>query len=170
MGFGSQKLVTTDIDARGLLYAMRKLPKEVQNELRKMNAADAQALAQDLKYTRAYAPPQKELLQGAVYVVKDRVIRVDIGGKKQVGKAYKRRTNGGAKYRSPAGALVYGSEYGSSGKDVDRFGRKMGNRFKLPHNPRGYWINPTVEKYSKELLEKWKTRTQRAIEGLSLDG
>ena len=170
MGFGSQKLVTTDVDASGLLYAMRKLPKDVQNELRKMNAADAQDLASDLKYTRAYAPPQKQLVQGAIYVVRDRTIRVDVGGKKQVGRAYKSKRKGGAKYRPPAGALVYGSEYGSSGKEVDRFGRKMGNRFDLPHNPRGYWIAPTVEKYSKQLLEKWKTRTQRAIEGLRLDG
>jgi hypothetical protein len=170
MGFGSQKLVTSDVDASALLYVMRKLPKEVQNELRKLNAADAEDLKQDLKTTTRNAPPQKKLIQGAVYVVRDRNIRVDIGGKKQVGRAYKSKRNGGAKYRSPAGALVYGSEYGSSGNEVDRFGRKMGKRFELPHNPRGYWIAPTVEKYSKELLDKWKTRTQRAIEGLNLDG
>lgn len=170
MGFQSQKFFVSDVDARQLYRALNKLPKETQQEIRRLNAVDAQELATDLKYTRQYAPPQKELVQGAVYVVKDRNIRVDVGGPKKVGRAYKRSKNDGAKYKSPAGALLYGSEYGSSGKGNDRFGRKMGNRFVLPHNPRGYWIKPTTEKYTKGLLLKWSTRIQRAIEGLDLDG
>lgn len=170
MGFQSQRLMVTDVDARLLFKQLSKLPKDVQNEIRRLNAADAQELASELKRTRLNAPPQKELVQGAVYVVKDRNIRVDVGGKKQVGRAFKSKAKSGAKFRAPAAALMYGSEFGSSGKPVDRFGRKMGNRFVLPHNPRGYWIKPTAEKYTAELFTKWKTRVQRAIEGLDLNG
>jgi hypothetical protein len=152
-------------DVRGskeLLKELNKLPKDVLMELRVKNLQDGQALKQKLQAAPSKTP-QQELVQKAIYARKDRVIRVEIGGRKRVGRQYQRRKAGGRNWKAPAGLLAYGSEYGSSGKSQDKAGRDMGPRFKYSSSKKGYWMRPTVDKYVPELKDKWERRVNYLI-------
>lgn len=161
-------IVFTSVDSAALKRALAQMPAEVQKELRKKNLADAR----DLKTKLQNAPvqtPQQPLVQKAVYAKQDRYIRVEVGGKKRVGRQYNRRkqiktawgvakSQDRIKWSAPAGALAYGSEYGSSGKAMDRSGRRMGNRYVLPHRKQGYWITPTMKQFVPDLIAKYERR------------
>lgn len=152
----SLPLVTTDVDARELFKALNKLPKDVQNGIRITNQTNAEKLRHEIiGEIGAGDPPQAELIKSTIKAKRDRNIRVDSGGVKQVGRAYASRTKAGRKYRAPAGALVFGAEYGSSGKPTDRKGRAMGARFVRPHNPKGYFIGPALVRFGPILLKEW---------------
>lgn len=141
---------------------MGKLPKDVQNRIRDTNKANADDLARRIKNNIGLGdPPQAELVKDTIVGVRDRNIRVNAGGKKGVGRPYKSTKSNGRKYRPPAGALIFGAEYGSSGKTQDRKGRPMGPRFVKPHNERGNFIGPAVDKYTPQLLRTW-TKTIQA--------
>jgi len=170
------KLIATSVDARSIHLAFSKLPKEVQSEIRKTFRPLSNQLAHDLKTYPGPKPPQFDLIQNAILPKTDRQIRVQVGGKKRVGRPYKRyqkfkgrdgnvhrsKFNIQPGFKATAGALVNGVEYGSSGKGTDRSGRTMGNRFKMPHNPRGYFINPTIQRFAPELYEAWKNTILKA--------
>jgi hypothetical protein len=78
------------------------------------------------------------------------LIRVDIGGSVKVGRKYGGQKNSrGQKTKqnaAPAGALLWGTEYGSHA-GIDSLGRPYSDRFKVRANTRGYWIAPAVENY-----------------------
>jgi hypothetical protein len=161
-------IVFTSVDSAALKRALAQMPKEVLKEVRQKNMADARDLKDNLQGA-PQSTPQQKLVQKAIYAKQDRFIRLELGGKKRVGRQYMRRKQiktawGVAKssekmpWRAPAGALVYGSEYGSSGKPKDRAGRDMGNRYVLPHRKQGYWIAPTVRKYVPDLIAKYERR------------
>jgi hypothetical protein len=178
------KLIATSVDARAVHLAFSKLPKEVQREIRQTFRPLSNELAKDLKSVHGVKPPQYDLIEVAITPKTDRQIRVAIGGTKKVGRPYKRykkfkgrdgnvhRSKFGIQpnYRAPAGALIHGVESGSSGKTFDRTGRRMGNRFKLQHNPRGYFIRPTVDRFAPELYETWKRTIIHAARRVKLDG
>lgn len=180
----AKSMIYADVDAKGLLYAFSKLPKEVQAEIRKHNRQDSDILAMAIR-TDAHmpgVPPQAALIadSGAVMAKTDRTIRVDVGGKKLLDNKAARDAEGNFKkaYRAnkktgknrlkrvgtPAGAIVWGATDGSSGKPTDRSGRKMGRRFVLGHSQRGYWLQPTTEKFAEVIIEKWKRRIQSAVD------
>jgi hypothetical protein len=156
------RIVFASVDSREVRRALSKLPKEVQRELRSRNKADGEQLKQKLQQAPTRTP-QQDLVQKAILAKNDRNIRVEIGGKKRVGRQYKRRGAGGRNWKAPAGLLVFGSEYGSSGDSADASGRRMGRRFKLGSRKQGYWINPTTDKYVPELLAKWQRRVGYVI-------
>lgn len=177
-------MIHADVDSRALALAFKQLPKELQQELRRHNRADAEDLARALR-TDAHkpgVPPQAALIadSGAVTPKTDRNIRVDVGGKKIVNnryktKAYRANTKSGKSRKrtvgTPAGALVWGATVGSSGKTQDRIGRKMGPRFVESHSQRGYWLQPTSLEWAARLLPKYSRRIQafvdRAHRGIS---
>ena len=178
------KLVATSVDARAVHLAFSRLPKEVQREIRQTFRPLSNQLAADIKTPVGIKPPQYELIEKTIKPKTDRQIRVQVGGSTKVGRPYKRyqkfkgrdgkihrsKFNVQAGYRASAGALIHGVESGSSGKARDRKGRTMGDRFKLPHNPRGYFIKPTVERFAPELYETWKQTIVRAARQVKLDG
>lgn len=178
------KLIATSVDARAVHLAFSKLPKEIQRELRQTFRPLSNQLAHDLKSVPTPKPPQYKLVELSVTPKTDRNIRVAVGGKKKVGKPYTKykkfkgrdgqmhrsKFNVQRGYRAPAGALVHGVESGSSGKIRDRSGRTMGNRFKLPHNPRGYFVRPTVDRFAPELYETWKRTIIHAARNVRLEG
>ena len=182
-GFSS-KLVTSTVDSREVLRALNGVPKEVQQEIRRRNLAESQALAREI-IMAAYdprVPPQAELVAKSVKGQRDRTIKVNVGGDKKVGRPYRARMGRGAdgtqtykRMRASAGYLMYGAEHGSSGNPKDRSGRTMGNRFVRPHkgNPRnpfdGYWIGPVIAAQGQEIADRWKKLCQKAINGLGLD-
>ena len=163
-------LIATSVDSRAIHLAFSRLPKDVQKEIRQTFRPLSNKLAHDLKTYPGAKPPQYDLIETAILPKTDRQIRVQVGGKKKVGRSYKRyqkftgrdgqvrrsKFNVQPGFKASAGALVHGVEFGSSGKGKDRKGRNMGRRFVLPHNPRGYFINPTVERFAPELYETWK--------------
>ncbi|MGI9143051.1 MAG: hypothetical protein ACR2IJ_07650 [Fluviibacter sp.] len=143
---------------------MSKLPKEVQNEIRDTNKRNADLLAHEIKAKiGAGDPPQARLVESAIDGKRDRNIRVDAGGAKRVGRPYKSSKSNGRSYRAPAGALIYGAEYGSSGKPQDRRGRTMGARFVRPHNKDGYFIGPALKNFTPKLLRIWSDTIQAEI-------
>jgi len=156
-------LVTTSVDAKAVLRSMSKLPKEVQAEIRSTNQENANRLVRKIKTEIGIGdPPQADLVRDSFESKRDRIIRVDAGGARQVGRRYRSKRKG-RKYGAPAGALINGAEYGSSGKPQDRKGRTMGARFVRPHKAEGYFIGPAVREYAPWLLREWTNLIQTEI-------
>lgn len=161
----NQKLVTARVDSREVLRAMGKLPKDVQNEIRDTNKRNADLLAAEVRRNIGVGdPPQARLIEPSIRGVRDRNIKVEAGGPRGVGRPYKSRTKQGRKYRAPAGALVYGAEYGSSGKSQDRKGRTMGERFVKGRNKQGYFLTPALGDFAPKLLQIWYHTINREIQ------
>ena len=170
MSFNQRNTVmVSTIDSKEVMRALNKLPKEIQNQIRDDNKIESDKLVDVLKRTVTGAPPQAQLVQKAIYSRRDRYVRVEIGGDKQVGRKYKSKKSG-RKYGASAGWLMYGAEHGGSGQQVDRSGRKMGNRFVLNHNKQGYWISPRVERFGKDIAIRWAQRVNDAVRKVNLDG
>ena len=159
-GQGTQTIEVDPVTLRDYLKALGRVDKEVQNEVRLKAQGLAIGFKLDLELAAAFSPtPQARLVAQSITTPKDRLPVVVIGGKKLVGRQYKSRTtktNTGRakKLRAPAGALLYGSEFGSRG-GKDRRGRNMGNRFVAGRNTEGYWINPTTEREANTIFEAW---------------
>lgn len=150
---GKFSITVEPVELRGLLRLLSAMPKETQALVRD----NAQPMSMRLKgqlimHADSAPSPQARLVVGSISTPRDRLIRVDIGGTKKVGRKY-----GGAASKSgkgkkvkqsaaPAGALLWGSEYGSHG-GTDRAGRRYTDRFKASYNKRGYWITPAVDYY-----------------------
>jgi hypothetical protein len=178
------KLIATSVDARSVHLAFSRLPKEIQREIRQTFRPLSNELSREMKSVVGVKPPQYALIEIAIVPKTDRQIRVAVGGTRKVGRPYTKykkfkgrdgnvhRSKFGVQkdFRAPAGALIHGVESGSSGKSKDRSGRPMGNRFKLPHNPRGYFIRPTVDRFAPELYETWKRTIVHAARRVKLDG
>lgn len=142
-----------ELDA--VLRAFNAAGKEASAELRDESYGIARTLAGHLRRSALdpFAPPQAALLAPTVVPRRDRLVTVQIGGSRRVGRAYRSRSTG-RKVRAQAGALLWGSETGSE-SGVDRSGRAYSDRFVRDHNPVGYWIAPTVAAYGDEARERW---------------
>jgi hypothetical protein len=157
---------------RNLIQTLNKLDKETQNEVRDAALPLSKRLAgQLLMFSQSSPTPQTKLVAESIVAKRDRLIRVDVGGPKKVGRKYggeASKSNKGNKVRqnsAPAGALLWGSEFGST-KGTDSIGRPYSNRFKAPRNKRGYWITPAVDYYTpivaKEYIEIVQTIIRKA--------
>jgi hypothetical protein len=114
-------------DVLPLLKALNGVERELRlNANRRLRAAAgecARALIVDLRAAAAAsATPQAVLVARAAAVSSDRVPAVKLGGSRRVGHR-----------RTPAGALLWGSERGGP-----RFGAPAGGN---------YWIDPTVKRF-----------------------
>lgn len=150
-GQGVYKIEVDPYQLKNLLGLLRAFDKEVQQEVRDKAQPLSKRLAGQLTMFGLAAPaPQTKLVVESITTPRDRLIRVDIGGTKKVGRAYggERRKNGSIvkQVKAPAGALLWGTEYGSHSGE-DSIGRKYTNRFKTPYKKSGYWIAPAVEYY-----------------------
>jgi hypothetical protein len=156
MAAAKQGVYAIEVDPRqlkDLLGVLRSLDKETQNEVRTRAQPLSQRLAGQLMMSANQAPaPATKLLANskAIKTPRDRLIRVDIGGSVKVGRKYGGQNNSrGQKTKqnsAPAGALLWGTEYGSH-PGIDSLGRKYTDRFKVRANSKGYWIAPAVEFY-----------------------
>jgi hypothetical protein len=160
---------------RNLIQTLNLLDKETQNEVRDAAYPLSQRLAgQLLMFSQAAPSPQTKLVAKSITAKRDRLIRVDVGGTKKVGRAYggeKSKSGKGANVRrksAPAGALLWGTEYGS-GRGTDSAGRTYSNRFKASRNPRGYWINPAVDYYTPIVAKEYIEIIQAIIKKVGLD-
>lgn len=160
---------------KDLFSTLRALPPEASQEVRDKAQAMSKKLAQALTVAAAFsaAPPQAILVARSISTPRDRLIRVDVGGSKKVGRPYggERNERGRVTGRqsAPAGALLWGSEHGSRGGQ-DRAGRRMGLRFVKPKNPRGYWINPTVDAEIQDVANEYTEMLKAIVRRLKLEG
>jgi hypothetical protein len=160
---------------KNLIQTLNLLDKETQNQVRDAAYPLSQRLAgQLLMFSQSAPSPQTKLVAKSITAKRDRLIRVDVGGSKKVGRKYggeQSKSGKGAKVRqqsAPAGALLWGTEYGS-GKGTDAIGRPYSNRFKAPRNKRGYWINPAVDYYTPIVAKEYIDIIQTIIRKVGLD-
>jgi hypothetical protein len=160
---------------RNLFQTLNKLDKETQDDVRSAALPLSQRLAgQLLMFSQSAPSPQTKLVAQSITAKRDRVIRVDVGGSKKVGRKYggeQSKSGKGNKVRqnqAPAGALLWGTEYGS-GKGTDAIGRPYSNRFKAPRNKRGYWIAPAVDYYTPIVAKEYIEIVQTIIKKVGLD-
>ena len=160
---------------RNLFQTLNKLDKETQDDIRSAALPLSQRLAgQLLMFSQSAPSPQTKLVAQSIVAKRDRVIRVDVGGTKKVGRKYggeQSKSGKGNKVRqnqAPAGALLWGTEYGS-GKGTDSLGRAYSNRFKAPRNKRGYWIAPAVDYYTPIVAKEYIDIVQTIIKKVGLD-
>jgi hypothetical protein len=160
---------------RNLFQTLNKLDKETQDDVRSAALPLSQRLAgQLLMFSQSAPSPQTKLVAQSIVAKRDRVIRVDVGGTKKVGRKYggeQSKSGKGNKVRqnqAPAGALLWGTEYGS-GKGTDAIGRPYSNRFKAPRNKRGYWIAPAVDYYTPIVAKEYIEIVQTIIKKVGLD-
>jgi len=160
---------------RNLIQTLNLLDKETQNKVRDAAYPLSQRLAgQLLMFSQSAPAPQTKLVAQSITAKRDRLIRVDVGGSKRVGRKYggeQSASGRGAKVRqqsAPAGALLWGTEYGS-GRGTDSLGRAYTNRFKAARNKRGYWINPAVDYYTPIVAKEYIDIIQTIIRRVGLD-
>lgn len=162
-GKGTFSIEVEPASLRNLIQTLNLLDKETQSEIRDAALPLSKRLAgQLLMFSQSAPAPQTKLVAQSILPKRDRLIRVDIGGSKLVGRKYggeASKSGKGSKVRqtrAPAGALLWGTEYGSS-RGTDSIGRVYSNRFKAASRKSGYWINPAVDYYTpivaKEYIE-----------------
>jgi len=160
---------------RNLIQTLNLLDKETQNKVRDAAYPLSQRLAgQLLMFSQSAPSPQTKLVAKSITAKRDRLIRVDVGGSHKVGRKYggeQSKSGRGANVRlqsAPAGALLWGNEYGS-GNGTDSIGRPYSNRFKAARNKRGYWINPAVDYYTPIVAKEYIDIIQTIIRKVGLD-
>jgi hypothetical protein len=174
-GRGTFRITVEPLALKNLIQTLNMLDKETQNKVRDAAMPLSQRLAgQLLMFSQSAPAPQTKLVAQSIAAKRDRLIRVDVGGSKKVGRKYggeQSKSGKGAKVRqqsAPAGALLWGTEYGSH-KGVDSLGRPYTNRFKAPANKRGYWINPAVDYYTPIVAKEYIEIIQDIIRKVGLD-
>jgi hypothetical protein len=168
-GQGSFRIEVEPIALRNLLSTLNALPKEVQGSVRDAAQPLSKRLAGQLMMFGGSSPtPQTKLVLLSMLTPRDRLIRVDIGGPKKVGRQYggeSSKSGKGKKVRqsaASAGELLWGSEYGSH-PGIDQAGRRYTNRFKAPRKASGYWINPAVDYYTPIVAKEYIEIVERII-------
>ena len=174
-GRGTFAITVEPIEFRNLIGLLNTLDKETQDEVRSKALPLSQRLAgQLLMFSQSAPTPQAKLVAQSIVAKRDRLIRVDVGGAKKVGRKYggeASKSGKGNKVRqqaAPAGALLWGSEYGSH-PGIDSMGRKYTNRFKAPRKKDGYWITPAVDYYVPIVAREYAEMVQDVVKRMGLD-
>jgi hypothetical protein len=170
---GTFSFTVEPLELRNLFSLLSALPKEVQGEVRDSAQLMSKRLAgQLIQFGLVSRTPQAKLVVQSITTPRDRLIRVDIGGTKRVGRKYGGKTSKNGKrtnqQSAQAGALMWGSEYGSH-PGIDRRGRKYTNRFKAVANPGGYWITPAVDWYTPVVAKEYIAMVQTIIRANGLE-
>jgi hypothetical protein len=174
-GQGSFRIEVEPIALRNLIQTLNLMDKETQSEVRYAATPLSKRLAgQIMQFGDASPTPQTKLVMQSITTPRDRLIRVDIGGPKKVGRPYGGKASKSGKgnkvgrTQAPAGALLWGSEYGSQ-PGVDRIGRPYTLRFKAPYRKEGYWLNKSVDYYTPIVAREYISIVEGIINKLDLD-
>jgi hypothetical protein len=129
-GQGTFRIEVEPYALKNLISTLNALDKESQGRVRDAAQPLSKRLAGQLMQFGGSSPtPQTKLVLESMLTPRDRLIRVDLGGSKKVGRPYggtaskSGKGNKVGRDAAPAGALLWGSEYGSHG-GIDRAGRK----------------------------------------------
>jgi hypothetical protein len=172
-GKGTLAIDVEPVEFKNLLRLLGSLPAESQQEVRDRALPLSQRFAgQLLMFAQASRTPQAAKVAESLIAKRDRLIRVDVGGPKKVGRKYGGEKRKGGKVvkqgQAPAGALLWGSEYGSH-RGVDRAGRAYSDRFKAPYNKAGYWINPAMDYYLPIIAREYAQMVQDVVKKAGMD-
>lgn len=172
---GRFEITLEPVEFRSLIRLLNSLDKETQDEIRSNALPLSKRLAgQLLMFSQSAPSPQAKLVAESITPKRDRLIRVDVGGSKKVGRKYggeQSKSGKGAKVRqqrAPAGALLWGSEFGSH-QGVDQSGRAYTDRFKAPYNKRGYWMTPAVDYYAPIVAREYAQMVQMIVTKMGLN-
>jgi len=172
-GQGKFAIEVEPYQLKQLFSLLAALPKESQDEIRNEAQFLSKRLAgQLLMFSQSAPAPQTRLVAQTISTPRDRLIRVDVGGSKKVGRRYGGETSksGKSKVRmsqAPAGALLWGTEFGGHGGE-DSIGRRYTNRFNTPPKKSGYWINPTVDYYTPIVAKEYIQLIQDVVKRVGL--
>lgn len=172
-GKGTMAITVEPVEFRNLIRLLGSLPKESQQEIRDRALPLSQRFAgQLLQFAQASRTPVAVKVAESLAPKRDRLIRVDVGGTKKVGRKYGgEKRKGGTVVKqgqAVAGALLWGSEYGSH-RGVDRRGRAYSDRFKAPYNKSGYWINPAMDYYLPIIAREYAQMVQDVVKKAGMD-
>jgi hypothetical protein len=172
-GKGTLAISVEPVEFKNLLRLLGSLPKESQQEIRDRALPLSQRFAgQLLMFANASRTPVAKKVAESLAPKRDRLIRVDVGGPKKVGRKYGgEKRKGGTVVKqgqAAAGALLWGSEYGSH-RGVDRTGRAYSDRFKAPYNKSGYWINPAMDYYLPIIAREYAQMVQDVVKKAGMD-
>ena len=168
-GRGVYAITIDPLALKSLISLLNSLDKETANKIRDAAQPLSKRLAGQLRQFGAQSPtPQTRLVMESISTPRDRLVRVDIGGAKKVGRKYggtaskSGKGNRVSQSAAPAGALLWGSEFGSE-PGVDSIGRRYTNRFKARRKESGYWIAPAVDYYIPILAREYTEMIQAVI-------
>jgi len=172
-GKGTMAITVEPVEFRNLIRLLGSLPAESQQEIRDRALPLSQRFAgQLLQFAQASRTPVAEKVAESLVAKRDRLIRVDVGGTKKVGRKYGGEKRKGGKVvkqgQAVAGALLWGSEYGSH-RGIDRRGRAYSDRFKAPYNKAGYWINPAMDYYLPIIAREYAQMVQDVVKKAGMD-
>jgi hypothetical protein len=172
-GKGTMAITVEPVEFRNLIRLLGSLPKESQQEVRDRALPLSQRFAgQLLQFAQASRTPVAVKVAESLVAKRDRLIRVDVGGTKKVGRKYGgEKRKGGTVVKqgqAVAGALLWGSEYGSH-RGVDRRGRAYSDRFKAPYKKSGYWINPAMDYYLPIIAREYAQMVQDVVKKAGMD-
>ncbi len=172
-GKGTMAITVEPVEFRNLIRLLGSLPAESQQEIRDRALPLSQRFAgQLLQFAQASRTPVAVKVAESLAPKRDRLIRVDVGGTKKVGRKYGgEKRKGGTVVKqgqAVAGALLWGSEYGSH-RGVDRRGRAYTDRFKAPYNKSGYWINPAMDYYLPIIAREYAQMVQDVVKKAGMD-
>ena len=172
-GKGTMAITVEPTEFRNLIRLLGSLPKESQQEVRDRALPLSRRFAgQLLQFAQASRTPVAVKVAESLMPKRDRLIRVDVGGTKKVGRKYGgEKRKGGTVVKqgqAVAGALLWGSEYGSH-RGVDRRGRAYSDRFKAPYNKGGYWINPAMDYYLPIIAREYAQMVQDVVKKAGMD-
>ena len=156
------------VEFKSLITVLRQLDKEQSAKVRDGAMPLSQRLAGQLLQFAMVAPaPQTKLVAQSIVAKRDRLVRVDVGGIKKVGRQYRSRDSKKL-VKAPAGALLWGTEYGSTA-GTDSRGRAYTRRFSVGRNRGGYWINPAVDFYAPVVAREYAQMLTDVIKENRLD-
>jgi hypothetical protein len=172
-GKGTMAITVEPVEFRNLIRLLGSLPAESQQEIRDRALPLSQRFSgQLLMFAQASRTPVAVKVAESLAPKRDRLIRVDVGGTKKVGRKYGGEKRAGGKVvqqgQAVAGALLWGSEYGSH-RGVDRRGRAYSDRFKAPYNKSGYWINPAMDYYLPIIAREYAQMVQDVVKKAGMD-
>ena len=173
-GQGKFSIEVDPIEFKSLITVLRQLDKDQSAKVRDGAFPLSQRLSGQLHQFALAAPaPQTKLVAESITAKRDRLVRVDVGGSKPVGRPYRSRedklkSGKGKIKRAPAGALLWGTEYGSTA-GTDSRGRVYTRRFKVGRNRGGYWINPAVDFYAPVVAREYAQMLTEVIKENRLD-
>lgn len=143
--------LTFTVSIKGItetLAKFKELPKEASKELRTETLKLSEDLASSARRAALAEGKQAALMAVTVKARKDRVPSVQAGGATRVGR-----------YKKPAYALLFGSEFGMNTPSgwfaKPRYASDTGYQYHPHTGQQGAWFFPTVEREAPRIAEAW---------------
>jgi hypothetical protein len=145
------------------LAAFNKLSRDANKELRDETYEIADDVAGHMRGAAARDGAQSALMVPTIKARRDRVPNVSAGGGLPVGR-----------YGKPAGALIFASEFGMSGRSGwysrRRYRVSRGRQWHPHIGNTGYWFFPTARRLEPEVQRRWLAVADRLLRAWGAGG